>query len=209
MFARRDAVETRVRRTEYDMHPSGRTRLVKRCALFPARMKARAFLVAALVTCVAFTAAALPDDRAAAEATLKEVESSPKKDVAQEMITRAKAALARGATLRASGDEPHARLADGVARTWAEAARDVVRAVDVEERAAAARRGATDAGTIADRERALLEEGVAQSGRLRAQLESVERDAKEQPARTSSQADKAEKDAGAAVAKPPPSGVKK
>jgi hypothetical protein len=136
------------------------------------------------------------DDRAAAEATLNELARSPKKDVAAEMIARAHAAQARAAALRASGDEPHARLADGLARTWAEAARDVIRAVEIEQKAATARLSATDAGAVADRERALLEEGIAQTGRLRAQLESAERSAKEEPARTSAAA-KESSDAGA------------
>lgn len=146
-------------------------------------------------------AAAQPDDRAATEALLREVGASSKKDVAAEMITRSRAALDRAAKLRGAGDEPHAKLADGLARTWAEAARDVVRAVDVEERAQAARRAATDAGVVAERERALLEEGIAQSGRLRAQLESVEREAKEQPARTSAAAN-SDLDGGAGKVKP-------
>jgi hypothetical protein len=142
---------------------------------------------------VGVAVAAGPDDRAATEALLIEVEAAPRKDVAAEMVARSRAALVRAATLRASGDEPHARLADGLAKSWAEAARDVLRAVDMEERAQAARRGATDAGVVAERERALLEEGIAQSGRLRAQLESVERDAREQPARTSVAAQSAAK----------------
>lgn len=146
-------------------------------------------------------AAAGPDDRATTEAVLREVEASPKKNLAAEMIARSRAALDRAAKLRASGDEPHARLADGLAKTWAEAARDVLRAVDVEERAQAARRGATDAGAIAERERALLEEGIAQSGRLRAQVEGLERDAKEQPARTSAAATA---DTASATTKPRP-----
>lgn len=162
-------------------------------------------LAASLAVGVASAAGA--DDRAAAEATLKEVEASPKKDVAGEMTGRARAALARADKLRASGDEPHARLADALARTWAEAARDVLRAADVEDKAANARRSATDAGAVADRERALLEEGIAQSGRLRAQLEAAERESKEQPARTSAAAN--EKDAGAAKPKTTPPPAKK
>lgn len=146
--------------------------------------------------------AAGPEDRAATEAVLREVEASPKKDVAAEMVARSKAALERATRLRAAGDEPHARLADGLAKTWADAARDVLRAVDVEERAQAARRAATDAGVVAERERALLEEGIAQSGRLRAELESAERESKEQPARTSKVAN-SELDGGARAPKAP------
>ncbi|HSO36890.1 MAG TPA: hypothetical protein VLT33_30395 [Labilithrix sp.] len=147
-------------------------------------------------------AAAGTDDRGATDAVLREVEASPKKDVVSEMIARSRAAQDRAAKLRASGDETHARLADGLAKTWAEAARDVVRAADVEERAQAARRAATDAGLVAERERALLEEGIAQSGRVKAQLEAVERDAKEQPARTSAAAN-ADTDGGAARPRAP------
>lgn len=142
-------------------------------------------LVASLT--LAGVAVAGPDDRASTETALKEIEASPRKEIAQELTTRARTALERAQKLRASGDEPHARLADAVARSWAEAARDVIRAAEVEERASTTQKAATDAGKVADRERALLEEGIAQSGRLRAQLEATTRD-KDQPARTSTQA---------------------
>lgn len=141
----------------------------------------------ALVIAIGAVAFAQGDDRSAAESILKELEASPNKDVAGEMIGRAKTALDRGARMRSAGDETHARVADSVARTWAEAARDIMRAVDVEERAATARRSATDAGTQADRERALLEEAIAQSGRVRAQLDALEREGKVEPAKTSLQ----------------------
>jgi hypothetical protein len=147
----------------------------------------RGVLVALVLAAVlgAAVATAGPDDRGSAEAALRDLEASPKKNVASEMTARARAALDRAAKLRASGDESHARLADALARTWAEAARDAVRAAELEEKAFAARRDASDAGARADRERALLEEAIAQSGRLRAQLEGLERESKEQPARTS------------------------
>lgn len=144
-------------------------------------------LAFALAIAIAAFAFAQPDDRATAESILKELEASPKKDVAQEMIARAKTALERSARMRSAGDEPHARIADSVAKTWAEAAREIVRAVEVEERAANARRSATDAGVQAERERALLEEAIAQAGRVRAQLDTLEREGKEQPAKTSLQ----------------------
>lgn len=174
------------------------------------RVGRRILVVSALAGSLSVGALAMAagDDRAAAESVLKEVEASPRKDVAGELVARSRAALDRAAQLRASGDESHAKLADRLARTWAEAARDVVRAAVVEESGAAARRGATDAGALADRERALLEEAIAQSGRLRAQLDAVERDGKDQPARTSASA--ASGDAGTtrapAKAPAPPSG---
>lgn len=147
---------------------------------------------------VGAVAAAGDNDRATAEATLKEVAASPKAAVAAEPVARSRAALDRGAQLRSKGDEKHALLADSLARTWAEAARDAAKAAAIEETARAARLDATDAGLVADRERALLEEAVAQSGRLRAQLEAAPQKEKEAPARTSAQANS---DAG--TKKPP------
>lgn len=157
-------------------------------------IRSRAIAIALLLGCLAIgaVAAAGNDDRGVAEAALKEVAGSPKKDVANELVARSRAALDRGAQLRTKGDEKHALLADGVARSWAEAARDAVKAAAIEETATRARTDATDAGLVADRERALLEEAVAQSGRLRAQLEGAKE--KETPARTSAQANS---DAGA------------
>lgn len=160
-------------------------------------------VTALAIGAVAIAAGSERSDRATTEGVLREVEASPRKDVVAEMVSRSRGALDRAAKLRASGDEAHARLADGLAKTWAEAARDVVRAVEVEEKAQAARRAATDAGVVADRERALLEEGIAQSGRVRAQLDAVERDAKEQPARTSSAAQNDVGDGGAAKPRTP------
>ncbi|MCL2726649.1 MAG: hypothetical protein FWD69_19690 [Polyangiaceae bacterium] len=161
-------------------------------------MRIRAFaaltLVAALV--IGGSAVASPDDRSLAEATLKEIEASPKKDVATELVAKSRAALERAAKLRAAGDEPHARLADGLALTWATAAKGALRAVSAEEKAASVRRSANDAGAQADRERALLEESIAQSGRLRAELDKLERESKEAPARTSKSANEPA-DAGA------------
>lgn len=139
------------------------------------------------ITALAVTTAA-GDDRTTADALLKDVEASGAKESAGEFVARARSAQSRSAQLRASGDEAHARLADSVARTWAEAARDVSRSALVEQSASVARRHATDAGVVAERERALLEEAIAQSGRLRAQLDSIQREGKEQPTRTSASA---------------------
>lgn len=143
------------------------------------------------------------DDRAATESILREVEASGRRDAAAQLVRRSRAALDRAGRFRSSGDEPHARLADRVAWKWAEAARDVARAATIEESAAMARRSAVDAGIVADRERALLEEAIAQSGRLRAQLDAVERDTREQPARTSSAASSGDAGAHAPVRTPP------
>jgi hypothetical protein len=146
-----------------------------------ARATARALALAGLACAVPVTTLALAadEDRPAAEAALRDVDAAPAslRPVTSELAARARLALARGAKLRAAGDAPHAKMADAAARTWAEAAREALRAVAIEERAAVARLAANDAGTMADRERARLEEGVAQAGRLRAQIETTARDA--------------------------------
>ncbi len=125
---------------------------------------------------------------AATEAALRELESSPNKDSAAEFVTRSRTALRRAVSLRKQGDEAHAGIADELAKTWADSARALLRAVDIEAKANAARLGATDAGSLANRERALLEEGIAQRGRLRAQLDGLESAAKLRPLRTSAAA---------------------
>jgi hypothetical protein len=122
-----------------------------------------------------------------------------------EFVRRARAAMEKAAKLRGGGDETHARLADAVAREWAQAGGDLVRAVDAESKAAQARQGTLDAGATAERDRALLEEGIAHNGRLRAQLEAMERESKEVPARTSKVASTSGMDAGAPPAPKSPS----
>lgn len=161
-----------------------------------------AVLAVAFALGIGGVAAASPDDRSATESLLSEVAASKRKDVGAEPAGHARAMLDRAAKLRAAGDEPHARLAESAAHAWAQAARDTVRAAEIEEKAAAARLAASDAGTVADRERALLEEGIAQSGRLRAQLDASARERKEQPARTSTQANAPDAGAKPAPKKP-------
>lgn len=143
----------------------------------------KVFALAAIVVtgAVGWSIAALAagDDRTQAEAIVGELDRDPAhRALTAEPVARAKAALERARGLRARGDEPHAHVADGVAREWAELARDLVRTSDVERRAADERRAANDAGARAERERALLEEDIAQNGRLRTEVEASEREAK-------------------------------
>ncbi len=126
---------------------------------------------------VSQAAAAGSDDRVVAETILKEVEhDEAHKSLAAEAVANAHSALERAARMRSGGDEAHARLADGLARDWAEGARDLVGAATVETRAHAAQRDALDAGARVERERALLEEAIARVGRLRAQLDDAEKE---------------------------------
>jgi len=131
-------------------------------------------------------ATATGDDRTSAVAILDVLEhDAAHKTVTAEPVALARAALERATRMRTAGDEKHARLSDGLALEWALTARDLARAGDVEQQARSARVDALDAGARAERERALLEEGIARTGRLRAELEAAEREQKDAPARTS------------------------
>jgi hypothetical protein len=100
-------------------------------------------------------------------------------------LRRARDALERATRMRDANDEKHAHLAEGLAAEWAQVAGDLVRALKAEEVATQTRLAANDAGARAERERALLEEGIARQGRLRAELDTVERQSRVGPDRTS------------------------
>ena len=115
-------------------------------------------------------------DHAAAEALVQQLEQDTGHAVVtSDAVASAKGALERATRLRAAGDEAHARLADGLAFEEATGAEDLARAIDAEKAANDARRAATDAGVVGDRERALLEEGIARNGRLKAELDELAR----------------------------------
>jgi len=75
--------------------------------------------------------------------------------------------------MRNAGDIAHAQLAEGLALEWAEAARERARTEAVEKEARTSELAAIEAGARVERERALLEEAIARSGRLRAELASL------------------------------------
>lgn len=115
------------------------------------------------------------DDRTAAETALGAIDASPRaKAATQEQVRKANDALERARRMRAAGDDVHGRLAEAVALEWTRAAGETVRAAEAEERAARATLDAMDAGAIAERERALLEQQLAENGRMRAELRAVE-----------------------------------
>ena len=150
------------------------------------RKRGSLVVVAAFAASAGLAAIASGDDRASAGALLDSLQH----DVAHQAVTadavaRARDAMERATRMRSAGDETHARLADGLALDWALTARDLARAVDVEQQASTARLDVLDAGAAAERERSLLEEGIARTGRLRAELEASMRDRREAPSRTS------------------------
>jgi hypothetical protein len=101
-------------------------------------------------------------------------------------VLEARRALERARGARAAGDPVHADLLDGLAREWAETARDVVRAAAVEQEASALESTVAELSTRAQRARALLEEDVARRGRAEAELARVARGGKPSPSSASS-----------------------
>jgi hypothetical protein len=111
------------------------------------------------------------DDRGVAEALVKQLEQdTARQAVLSEALKNANDALERARRMHAAGDEDHARAAEGLAREWAETGRDLARAAQAEANAADLRQKALDAQAKLERERALIEEGIARVGRLNAEL---------------------------------------
>jgi hypothetical protein len=96
--------------------------------------------------------------------------------IARSPLEEARRALDRAAGARRSGDIRHAELLEGLAREYAETARDVVRAALLEADAGALEMAAADAGLRAERARALLEESIARRGRAEADLGKLSAD---------------------------------
>jgi hypothetical protein len=103
--------------------------------------------------------------------------SSGEPNVVRVPVEEARRALERAAGARRSGDVRHAELLEGLAREWAETARDVLRAAAVEADAGALELAAADAGLRAERARALLEESIGRRGRAEAELDKLTADA--------------------------------
>jgi hypothetical protein len=137
-------------------------------------------VVAAGVPLASLALAESAGDRAVAEQILANppaASASADQAAVKTPLEEAKKALDRAAGARRSGDTRHAELLEGLAREWAETARDVMRANSVEANASAMEVGATDAGVRAERARTLLEESIARRGRAQAELDKLTADA--------------------------------
>jgi transposase-like protein len=131
--------------------------------------------LALLVASAALVLAAAGDDRSVTEAAITELESNPHtKVLCADAIASSRLALERGRRMRGAGDDRHARLAEGLAREWVRVAQELARADEVESKAAAARVVSNDAGAEVERERATLEQRLAENGRLQAELAKAE-----------------------------------
>ncbi len=114
------------------------------------------------------------DDRAAAETLVAPLQHAAPAPVTAEAVARANEALEQATRFRAAGDEAHAKAADGLAREWAETARDLALAAAAEGQAQDRKRQAIKAEAQLQRTRALVEDGIARLGRVRAELEAAQ-----------------------------------
>jgi len=76
--------------------------------------------------------------------------------------------------MRVAGDHVHAAEAEALARQWAETGRALVGATDAEARANDLHRRALEAEAQVAKTRELVEEVIARTGRLRAQIDASE-----------------------------------
>jgi hypothetical protein len=140
----------------------------------------KAWLVAAAVgLLLSVTAAGLAaqGDRAAAQALIAELGRDPThRAVVADSLARAEDALERGARMRVAGDESRANEADALARQWAETGRDLLRASDAETRANDIRKKALETEAQVAKTREIVEDLIARTGRLRAQIAVTQQD---------------------------------
>ncbi len=119
--------------------------------------------------------AASPVDRASTEAALSELERDPAtKESVADAAKQARLALDRATRMKAAGDDVHARLAEALAHDWAVVAQEQARATAAEQKAAIAHAAAGDAGAQTHRARAMLEQRLAENGRLTAEVAAAE-----------------------------------
>ncbi len=131
-------------------------------------------------------ARATEDDRAATERMVAELDhDSAHATLTADAVAHARKALERALRMRQSGDDTRARETEGLARRWVELGRDLARTADAEAQAGLLRSAANDAGAHVERERALLEETIARTGRLKAEIEAAEHEENSAPTHTS------------------------
>jgi hypothetical protein len=139
--------------------------------LFPAVKRIALILIA--FSGIAF--AARGDDRARAEGAISRLKLDPAHArLAHEPMTQAERALRRADEARAASDTKHPPQLESLAREWAEAGVDLVRAAEAEKKLNDVQKQIADVETKTTRARALLEESIARRGRAQAKLDELE-----------------------------------
>lgn len=100
----------------------------------------------------------------------------PGLDAAAIPIKEARRLLARATELRTLGDTARAELAEDGALEWALAARELVRAVELEHDAVEQSTAAEASVSVAAKARALLDEAIARRAKLQKELDSLEKE---------------------------------
>ena len=131
-----------------------------------------------VVVCVGLGSSALADQVLTDKGVAEQIwagatSSSAAAALLRAPLEEAKKALDRARGARQSGDVSHAELLEGLAREWAEIARDLQRAASIEADAGALESSAAQAALRAERARALLEEAISRRGRAEAELEKL------------------------------------
>lgn len=117
------------------------------------------------------------DPHAEAQAIVREIgRDSAHREATATCVANASSYLERATRLRDARDEAHAQAADGVALEWARTARDLVRVIDLESKAVQARRAAIEVQAQVERAHAQLDENIARVGRLKAEIDRIERE---------------------------------
>lgn len=98
----------------------------------------------------------------------------PPINAASHAIDEARKALSRAAELRGLGDVTRAEMAEDAALEWALAARELVRAIDLERKADEQGAAAASASGKAARARTLLEEAIARRAKLQADVDALD-----------------------------------
>ncbi len=134
-----------------------------------------ALVVLACAVPVAWTVSAAPgqSDRALTTSILHQVASAPSASPVARPIAQARKALDRAQDARASGDEVHAVMLEGLALEWAELAQDILRASDAERAVDTSQAAAASASIRVQRSRAMLEELAARKARASAQMQEL------------------------------------
>jgi len=126
---------------------------------------------------VASAAAEPTADRTVAQTVLAELAApalSASAPLVKRPVAEAQRALERAKGARQAGDVARAELLEGLAREWAETARDTVRAASAETDAVATDKKVAQAVVQTDRARTLLEESIAHLGEARQRLTELE-----------------------------------
>jgi hypothetical protein len=125
-----------------------------------------------------------PGDGAKAQAVLKSIEARAAHDkltkkVTAEAVEKARMALQRAYGLRVAGDHAHARMLEGLALEWADAAQALDRASAAEQLARESARRADETAAKVERARALLAETQTRKARAQAELSRAEIEARD------------------------------